>query len=178
MKRILEIVSYCLIVLAALFAAKLPEPGMDFPVSFGLFIILVSVATIVLLLVRYAFREDRSDKVIQSSESLDLAFETTAFLSRLIVFKAQIQDIDKHGLCELVDQIYGCFIDDLLERKSEILVKLGTKRGVDFYSSLAAVEMYLNRSYSMASDDYLEQAKESLDFAVDSLQNLLDAVRI
>ena len=50
---------------------------------------------------------------------------------------------------------------------------LGLSAGVEFFTSLASVEMYLNRAYSMASDDYLDDAKHALDVSVDKLQLLL-----
>ena len=50
---------------------------------------------------------------------------------------------------------------------------LGISAGAEFFTSLASVEMYLNRAYSMASDNYLDDAKQSLDISVDKLQMLL-----
>ncbi len=173
MKLFLDLLAYFFIAISALLAAKLPEAGKEYPVSFAFFLVAIAIAIALLLFSRFFLTKKIVKTRSKGPVSLDLAFETTAFLSRLIVFKAQIQDIDKDGLCELVDEIYICFINDLVERKDEIMDNLGMRAGAEFFTSLASVEMYLNRAYSMASDNYLEDAKKSLDISVDKLQLLL-----
>ena len=173
MKLLLDITAYGFIAISSLLAAKLPDHGREISVSLPFFLVSISVAIILLLLSRFLLGNRPKKKGVGGPKSLDLAFETTAFLSRLIVFKAQIQDIDKTGLCDLVDEIYTCFVDDLIERKDDIMGNLGLSAGVEFFTSLASVEMYLNRAYSMASDDYLDDAKHALDVSVDKLQLLL-----
>jgi len=173
MKLFIDLLAYFFIAISALLAAKLPDAGREYPVSFQFFLVSIAIAIGLLLLSRFFLAKKITKTRTKGPVSLDLAFETTAFLSRLIVFKAQIQDIDKDGLCGLVDEIYLCFINDLVERKDEIMDNLGISAGAEFFTSLASVEMYLNRAYSMASDDYLDDAKQSLDISVDKLQMLL-----
>ena len=176
MKIFIQIIAYTLMCVSALLAAKMPEQGSKYPVSFGIFLVTIGISIILLMIDRFLLVKTKVTTKTKRQKTLNLAFETTAFMSRLIVFRAQIKDIDEKGLCELVDTIYHIFINDLVDRKDEIFQNIGITEGAKFFTSLANVEMYLNRAYSMASDGYLEEAKTNLDSSIGRLEHLLKAV--
>ena len=144
-----------------------------FPVSVFPFAITITLSICLLLIDRLLLKAKASSHYEKNRKTISLAFETTAFHSRLVVFKAQIKSMDEYGVCDLVDTINDIFIRDLLERRETLFEDIGFAAAASFYSKLATVEMYLNRAYSMASDGYLEQSKECLDTSIEHLQSLI-----
>lgn len=155
--------------------AKLPVEGQKYPDTVGVFVIAVIIA-IVANIVWHKLTKAAAKEYIASNTG-EGSFDPTATLKEIsATVNELLEGFDKETIetiCEKLDKLAEDKIMYFVDNRALLLDLLGQSKGAKVLLEFAFAERMINRTWSAASDEHLEESKNALTEAKQSLDIIL-----
>jgi hypothetical protein len=142
----------CLTVIAA---AKLPADGLTWPDTVFLFNDGLILTILGLALWRLALRETNEEVLESDKDPLKLLRDTKSIVDEL--YRAA-DDLETYQFQDYIKILQDQYLLPITLSRQSLVNKFGMKRSAELLITISYAERILNRVYSAASDQHLEEA--------------------
>jgi hypothetical protein len=169
---------FCLgLIVAITSASKVPAEGQQWPDTILSFILGTIACLAGLYLWRKSVKVEAAQIAGHSDENSRSAKEelemTLQFLEKLA---PRVGQLSTHQLCDEIDDCFGQHLNAFTEKRSQVIDSLGMEKGADILVTVAFGERMLNRVWSAASDDHIEEARSVFPDALDAFKESVEKI--